>query len=750
MRLCRIVAPERLSDRFLTSGVLTQQEGDFDAQKSVILCYVLEITRPWFPSSTVFAAVRDALAETLPSLTPGETLIDQIEELLRLVNRRLADISDQGETDWIGNLNGMIVAIGGNELHFSQAGSIPAYLLQNNRIRQITDDQPQQQDPNPLRTFANLSSGQLQEDDRILFGTHELYRELSLDALRRIVGKSSPYQASQSILRELKRAKNPGVLSTIVWFGATPGATEPDSVSLEEALRTPMQKVVHTVTPIAHKTIQHGKRATGALKKAAEVGAQYVQEKAIPATGRIIKAGENQAEQVFQKIDTKFHTTSPALTDIPVEDPLADGTIIIRLYPQVKVRTKTSPLVAAQRAFFISLHKLAQAYRWVQATQLRRRVGLAGIIVVCAGVGTLAIYARKQPVALTPTQSQNTTVITRLREIEAAVKTETNQTTLAQLTTEANTQYDALQSPGEGQKREADRLWISITDQLDTITKTVRFVDSTESYTLPAAGKQVIASLPFMYATPSGNLTSLLRTGKGNASATQRTLPITGDEVPVALTRSLEADTAGYIFTNQRSMYRITQEDAETTLRKVELDGGEKFSSGDMIGTYHGNLYIVDSVNGLLWRYATTGTAYGKGSSVIDKTKYDLKGATSFAIDGAIYLLKKDGTVQKFVTGKQDTNFALTGIPEASPKVVQPLQILTNENTDNLYLLDGGITSSARPTARILEFSKSGSFIRQFAFPASVTAVKSVDISEQERMIWALSGDKVTAFSLPQ
>ncbi|MCC2631999.1 MAG: hypothetical protein K0S20_698 [Patescibacteria group bacterium] len=203
---CRIVAPERLSDRFLASGII-QSPASEESPSSVFLAYVFEITKPWFSSSQVLPSLLEQLNAGYESLKPDKTLGDSFEALLKNINERLNAISESGETDWIGNFNGLIMVMGGDELHFSQTGRCPAYLLQNNRIRQITDESGQEREPHPLKTFSNLASGVLHENDYILLSNHELYNEISLDALRRVINNNTPAASCQSITKELKRRK---------------------------------------------------------------------------------------------------------------------------------------------------------------------------------------------------------------------------------------------------------------------------------------------------------------------------------------------------------------------------------------------------------------------------------------------------------------------------------------------------------------------------------------------------------------
>jgi hypothetical protein len=185
-----------------------------------------------------------------------------------------------------------------------------------------------------------------------------------------------------------------------------------------------------------------------------------------------------------------------------------------------------------------------------------------------------------------------------------------------------------------------------------------------------------------------------------------------------------------------------------TFLKAIAPSTGE-FAVGDAIGSYAGNVYILDGKAGLLWRYPNTGTQYGKGVSIIDINKYDIKKAVSLGIDGSVYILKSDGTVEKYTSGKQDTSFSLKDVPPVAQKLASPSFIIANETYPDIYVLDAGVSSSPWSTARVLEFTKAGNYVRQFAFPKNLTKVRGFDVNPKDKKLWILNDKDVVEFDLP-
>ena len=107
----------------------------------------------------------------------------------------------------------------------------------------------------------------------------------------------------------------------------------------------------------------------------------------------------------------------------------------------------------------------------------------------------------------------------------------------------------------------------------------------------------------------------------------------------------------------------------------------------------------------------------------------------------------QDGTIQKFTSGKQDT-FNLSGIPELSKTLIKPVQIISNAQSDSIYLLDSGATNGPFSTARVIEYNKSGLFVGQYKFPQNFLRVTSIDVDQKLKKMWVLNGNEVSEFDI--
>lgn len=162
------------------------------------------------------------------------------------------------------------------------------------------------------------------------------------------------------------------------------------------------------------------------------------------------------------------------------------------------------------------------------------------------------------------------------------------------------------------------------------------------------------------------------------------------------------------------------------------------WKQGIDIQSYSKYAYVLDPVENQIWKYERQRSAYTAASSYNNGA--DLSRAVSFAIDGSIYILSDDGTIQKLFRGeKQDYSFR--EIPSV-PFSGQKLKIFTTDAHDYLYVLDPD-------NARILVFTKGERFAtykKQVLFGLSDARDFSVDASGQK--INVVTADKIYEFSL--
>jgi hypothetical protein len=150
------------------------------------------------------------------------------------------------------------------------------------------------------------------------------------------------------------------------------------------------------------------------------------------------------------------------------------------------------------------------------------------------------------------------------------------------------------------------------------------------------------------------------------------------------------------------------------------------------IASYNNYLYLLEPDANQIYKYRGTANGFVNGKAWITDSETDLYNAASIAIDGFIYILKSDGTIDKYLSGvKKDFS-----IEKLSEPISSSAKIYTNANLEYLYIIDS-------PKNRIILFSKiNGSLIGQYVSEA-FDDLKNIVVSETEDKMYVLSGDKI-------
>ncbi len=194
----------------------------------------------------------------------------------------------------------------------------------------------------------------------------------------------------------------------------------------------------------------------------------------------------------------------------------------------------------------------------------------------------------------------------------------------------------------------------------------------------------------------------------------------------------------------------LIESDAATGLKPLAIADREQWVEPRLTEGYNGNFYLLDSGSGKILRYLPTADGYGtppdnylEGDAAIDLSR-----AVDMAIDGNIWILYSDGTVQTFFQGRQQP-FVLE-VPPDGP-ITSPQAIYTGSaagNAQTLYIADSG-------GGRILEYDKTGKYLRQFrpadkADQEKLRRMTDLQVDELNRTFYILASDGLYRTDIPE
>ena len=164
-----------------------------------------------------------------------------------------------------------------------------------------------------------------------------------------------------------------------------------------------------------------------------------------------------------------------------------------------------------------------------------------------------------------------------------------------------------------------------------------------------------------------------------------------------------------------------------------ELDSKEKITA---FANYFDALYVLDNTNDQIWKHQRTIDGYNKGEAWLDGVDNGIKDANSFAIDGSIYVLKDNGEIVSFLSGKKE-DFSIKNLDKS---FASGSKIFTLLDYNNLYVLDPA-------NERLAVLDKNGNVLKQYANTDFKNA-KDIFIDESKNKGYVLSNNKVLMFEM--
>jgi len=195
--------------------------------------------------------------------------------------------------------------------------------------------------------------------------------------------------------------------------------------------------------------------------------------------------------------------------------------------------------------------------------------------------------------------------------------------------------------------------------------------------------------------------------------------------------KNLQFDGDTLVFTDNEGVkfYAITTK----SVNKSYLND-KNYSALGPASEYLGFTYAV--TDDKLVKFTKTGTAL---AGALWAQKEEFKTALSLDIDGSIYVLFSNGSLEKYTAGAK-ADFAIIGLDKP---VQKPLKVVADADFKQIYMADG-------EEGRILAFDDDGvlDFQLKPELGSEWTALKSFDITPDEKTLYVLSGTKVFEFRL--
>ncbi len=728
IQFARVTCYGKLQDRFLTCQHLKSPE--LTKQSMGDIFSLIEILSPWFPTAQIGQLIINNFSKFYYQGGSTSDLVN-FEEALKKVNESLAEVTQNGETEWIGKLNGILAVMVEGNLHLALTGRAEGYLFREGKLNHLTADLNSDAEIHPLKTFSNVISGELKTHDKLLFANKDLLEHISIESIQQIITLNNASLAASQIVKLLRKARTKKVnLIILDLYSKEEISNENISQNLEEVyyLDKSNESVIGRLMTVLNSLILPPLKFLSGLI----VGLKKRKKKIAPLP--TLETQKKIPEIPPENNEDKFHREF--LSDDNRDNLLKDEEInyspdYVHYYNSQK--NKKPRFENFLQIAKLLGQKIYQGLRtfwlwiWEMAKDKKRRkfLYIAGAIIIIlilflvigagskkSGVGNLeaqkildeANGLEKEGVHLLSSGDENAAKDKLSQAMEKLVTIETNPFVSA----------------------DAANLMSQIYLNLDKLTSTTRFEKLTAINSLPenAKGLTVISGNAYAFTDEVIYKANLLGGSPEKVASIAK-----GKGSFVTASRS---DKTIYFYTSNQYVFEFNTVNEQLIQTKIS---DSKWETANSIAYYSSSLYLLDGVVGQIYKHASSADLFKAGGEYIATSKVNLKQGISMAIDGSVYVLKSNGQAVKLEKSRE-TDFSLKDIPTPYNTLKEPTKIYTDADTPSIYVLDRG-------QKRILEFDKDGDFRHQYALPSSFDQLSDISVSIKSRKIWILEKNNI-------
>lgn len=720
-RFARITNFGKLADRFLTCQINQPTSPELSSKGSLYL--LIEIKNPWISSAQIGQTIVNTLLRFYYRADDNSNLVN-FENTLKKVNEALAQMTQNGETDWIGNLNSLIILNVGNELHISQTGSTTAFLIRNSSISDLTFEN-ETGEIHPLKTFSNIASGTLEPGDKVFISNTQINHFISREKLEKIINDNSPKYGLFEITKILKKQHNKSV-NAIVLEALDEESNNnalledlPETIYLDQ----PLESYLVTAKKYYSSYITPNIKKTGhLLKKIGIKTLDFTQKTILPSIKKFSKKTSKKISEVSNQTGTKISPKISSFSEkIKNKTGFAEKSHTIGRY-------KVSHYNEAKYVKFIK-----NLFNWFKEHP-KYFYGVTAVILILIAICLISNRSQNNTNQngnqLSPTVTKVEELITNANKLIIFNEKDKAMQTLA----EAKSIILSDETLSEESKKELN---LKVNNLLNKEISAQEVIFNNQ---LNFIGANKI----FVYNNKVY--------GFNNSDSTLVELNLKNEPTSKPILSGSQSQSKLFYFDGNENLY-IENGLNELYIYNLKKNGANKLntSAGWVQGTnlfkYGKNLYFLDGLNNAIVKYVEKEeNSYGDAFEYItDKTA--LEKPVSFDIDGKIYVLQASGEVIQFSLGKK-TDFKLSDIPAPYSQIYSPLKITVSENSNELYIVDLGDKENIG--ARIILFDKNGKFAKQYLLPENMKNIQDVIIQPQTKKLWVLSDSKIHESTLPE
>lgn len=719
---------------------LIYEPKDPDRRKYGSLYFVVEIASPHPKTVEVGKTLIEIICQEYYKDLKRDVLVS-FEAALKKANQYLGDLAEEGEIFWLGKLNATCGCLHKNNLHLTATGSGEVYLLRGETLTNLASGlYSLSESPDPLKTFANISSGKFGVGDKLVLCLSSLFYNISPDELKKIVGAFSPEMAVGELAPHLEEEEDSLGISLIILEFQKEVELPKEIPSEEREAELPREVWIKPKKREAELLKEKARLGleifSKGLLKLAKLTKEALQKNLPPLFLKIKKASASFLSSLlkarkkikFPQREAEFPKeallSSEKGTELPKEkkpslffSSFKKELLIIFSFLKRKLTSIFSDLKTLNLADFRSKDKK----RYLA-------IFLAALLLLGLSIGAMLIKEREA---------------TRLAQLEGLFKEAYMKEASGKAALLYGDKKQAKKFLTQAQSLASDlsKIGYRTADLSDLLSKIEE--DFNLVYGIIKVNPSLLADFEMVKKDISseglyylgGNFYSLGEKEIYQYSKEEKTPKIAFSGPFEGSFKFAHLKSEEFLLYSEPS--QIWKFNPQTnSLTKISLPLAENWKGASDMASYLDYLYLLCPSENQIYRYFKTYSGYSKGYPyLLAGQNIDLGEAKSIAISDFVYVLV-GGKIVKFSQGSL-VDFA---IKDLEPKLKNPTKIYTRWNLENLYLLEP-------EEKRIVVLSDDGSFVKQYRSDLFSEA-KGLWVEEKDKKIYLLSGNKIYQFDL--
>jgi len=644
---------------------------------------------------------------------PKRGPIESLEAALNKANLALSKLAEHENINWIGKFNAVCAVFERGNFYFSKAGEAAVLLLRSHTLTDISRDMTPADTANPLKTFIDIVSGRLEEKDKVILTTDEIFNIFSPEEIKRSSLKFSPEEFMQflqtALINELDQVAV--LVADINQKEIQEPIYTPPAVEINAFSQSAFEKKPHP------ETIQIEKEAEELKKLLRQKDGGFIDKK----TGHIyIKENSYQYQEKGRlgEFFSSFHGKIVVATSrIKPSGLLSIIKSPFRKWQEYRARKamqvpantvgELEPGIAEEMTEIASPPEPKKDYlKIIFGIVLSLLKGIKVVFVFFARIiKILAVKIKKIWIKLS-WQQKIYTVIAILALIIIP--------------------YVVLST-----KKPAPKVSIEVP---------VENIPPTPNYDELKGDAKEITNLAEIYSAPEGDINQtfivkdhvmIVKNKEIIDAQSQEVFPLPDNFQNPKLIAKMDDLQLIFLLNSENALTSFSPVSKKFQANTLTIPDGAEIKN---LGTYLTYLYAVDGKNNQIYRYPRAAGGFGDKADWL-KDSADLSGASGIAISENLYITNGK-EIQKFFRGKKQ-DFSIKN-PEG--KTIIPDEIYTIGGNDDLFVLD-------KENMLVLKLDKDGNILAKF-FSPEIKNTTSFAISEQENKVVLSTENKVLAGDL--